>query len=140
MATAENTAAASYTTTTTQAMVDDSRVVTHYTGWTLETGGNDMTTFDATGTLANRTIDSAGQTLTIPATELIITENEIAYDTNGAEIGRVSAAMAERGVRGYIVGGLWIQAHYGNPGANRTANILALGRVQFAESGWTVAQ
>ena len=104
MATAENTAAASYTTTTTQAMVDDNRVVTHYTGWTLETGGDDMTTFDATGTLANRTIDSAGQTLTIPAGELILTVPEIAYDTNGAEIGRVSADMAERGAQGYITG------------------------------------
>ena len=131
MATAENTAAASFTTTTTQAMVDDSRVVTHYTGWTLETGGDDLYTVGATGTLADRTIDSAGQTLTIPAGELILTVDS---DTVSSDDG------AERGVRGYIAGGIWWQAHYGAPGTNRTANILALGRVQIAQAGYTVAQ
>ena len=131
MATARNTAAASFPTATTQQMVDDSRVVTHYTGWTAQTGGTDLYTVAATGSVSDRTIASAGQTLTIPATELVLT---VASDAVSSDDG------AERGVRGYIAGGIWWQAHYGAPGANRTANVLALGRVQIAQAGYTVAQ
>ena len=81
MATAENTAAASFATTTTQAMVDDNRVVTHYTGWTLETGGDDMYTVDATGTLADRTISTAPDRRSpFRRTELILTvRNRLRY-------------------------------------------------------------
>ena len=46
------------------------------------------------------------------------------------EVGRISADMAVRGVRGYILGGVWWQAHYGNPGTQpdkRTA-LTELGR------------
>ena len=131
MATAVNTSAASFGTQTTQSMVDSSRVVTHYTGWTASAGGDDLYTVAASGSAADRTIESAGQTLTIPAGELILT---VASDTVSSNDG------AERGVRGYIAGGIWWQAHYGAPGTNRTANLLALGRVQVAQSGWTVAQ
>ena len=71
MATAVNTSAASFGTQTTQSMVDSSRVVTHYTGWTASAGGDDLYTVSATGSLADRTVDSAGQTLSIPAGELM---------------------------------------------------------------------
>ena len=131
MATASNTAAASFPTTTTQQMVDDSRVVTHYTGWTAQTGGTDLYTVTTTDTELSRTIASAGQTVTIPADELILT---VASDAVSSDDG------AERGVRGYIAGGIWWQAHYGAPGTNRTANVLALGRVNIAQAGYTVAQ
>ncbi len=131
MATARNTAAASFPTATTQQMVDDSRVVTHYTGWTAQNGGVDKYTVAATGTELSRTIASAGQTLTIPVAALILT---VLSDATSSDDG------AESGVRGYIMGGIWWQAHYGAPGANRTANVLALGRVNIAQAGYTVAQ
>ena len=126
IATATNTAAASFPTATTQTMVDDSRVVTHYSGWTTETGGDDLYTVTATGSLSDRTIASAGQTLTIPATELVLT---VASDAVSSDDG------AERGVRGYIAGGIWWQAHYGAPGTNRTAKRACAGPRANSASG-----
>ena len=128
MATAKNTGAANFPNTVPQDVIDDSRSVTHWTGWTVETGGTDLYTVDIT----DAALSILGQTLTIPVEMLVIT---VVSDTTSSNDG------AERGVRGYIKDGIWWQAHYGAPGNNRTANALTeLGRVFIDESGYTVEQ
>ena len=128
MATAENTSAVSFPNTVPQNVIDNNRSITHWTGWTTETGGTDLYTIDITDSV----LSILNQTITIPAGMLVIT---VASDATSSDAG------AERGVRGYIKDGIWWQAHYNTPGTNRTANVLSdLGRVLIAESGYTVAQ
>ena len=137
MATATSLSAVTFPTAAPQSFIDSSRSVTHYTGWRTESGSDDLITLDA----VDAAFTDEGQMLRVPAGGIVLTVPEIAYNTSGTEIGRISADMAERGVRGYILGGIWWQAHYGNPGTNRTSNALTeLGRVQIAASGYTVAQ
>ena len=47
-------------------------------------------------------------------------------------------AMARRAVRGRIAGGVWVQYHAGAAGANGTDNVIQLGRVNIAQSNFTV--
>ena len=137
MATATSITAVTFPNAAPQSFIDNSRSVTHYTGWTVESGGDDLITLDA----VDAAFTDTGQMVRVPAGGIVLTVPEIAYNTSGTEIGRISADMAERGVRGYILGGIWWQAHYGNPGTARTANALTdLGRIQIVASGYTVAQ
>ena len=128
MATAENSSTATFPNTVTQALINASRSITHWTGWTVEVGGTALYTVDST----DAALIVLSQQVTIPAGMLVIT---VAANTTSSDAG------AERGVRGYIRDGIWWQAHYGNPGTNRTANALTeLGRVFIAQAGYTVAQ
>lgn len=137
MATATNTAAANFPNVVPQSVIDDSRSITHVTGWDASSGGNDLITIDITDV----SLSELGQTIRIPASMITLTQPEIAYNSSGTEVGRISADMAERLIRGAIKDGIWWQAHYGNPGTDRTANALTeLGRCSIGESAWTVAQ
>ena len=98
MATAENTNAVSFPNNVPQDLIDDSRSITHWTGWTTESGGIDLYTIDIT----DKALSVVSQTVTIPAGMLVIT---VVSDTTSSDDG------AERGVRGYILGGIWWQAH-----------------------------
>ena len=49
-------------------------------------------------------------------------------------------AMAMRKLTGAVAGGLWVQFHTGDPGANGTSNAISeLGRVQVTQAQWTIA-
>ena len=49
-------------------------------------------------------------------------------------------AMAERKIRGAILGGVWIQWHTGNPGTNGTTNIITeLARTPVAQNAFTLS-
>jgi len=135
MATAKNTDAQQFPNTVAQALIDASRSITHFTGWDAAAGGNWLTTID----VGDRALTILGQTVSIPAEMLVLTQPEVGYDGSGAESGRIGPAMAERMVRGAIAGGTWWQAHYGAPGTNHTDNVLTeLGRAAVAESEFTV--
>lgn len=137
MATATNTSAVNFPNVVPQSVIDASRSITHITGWDASTGGNDLITIDITDV----SLSELGQTIRIPASMITLTQPEIAYNSSGTEVGRISADMAERLIRGAIEGGIWWLAHYGDPGTNRTANSLTeLGRAEIGESDWTVAQ
>ena len=56
--------------------------------------------------------------------------------------GDFQASMAEKFVRGGILGGLWISLHTGNPGNNgaNEVNEAWYDRVTVAQADWTVTQ
>ena len=49
-----------------------------------------------------------------------------------------SASMELRAVRGKIRNGVYVQYHRGDPGANATANVIAIARTFIAEANFTV--
>lgn len=137
MATATNTGIVSFPNTVPQTVIDNSRSITHLTAWTAASAGDYLMTIDITDVA----LTTLGQTVRIPAGQLVITQPETAYNSAGTEIGSVSSDMAERLVRGAIEGGIYWQAHYGAPGNAGTANALTeLGRITMLSTAFTVAQ
>ena len=64
--------------------------------------------------------------------------NAITFTQNPT--GNETEAMAMRKLTGAVAGGLWVQFHTGDPGANGTSNAISeLGRVQVTQAQWTIA-
>ena len=126
MATAKNTNIVRSIAAPAGAVGDD---CTHVSLWDAAANGNLL------GKKAISTDPDAlalGEKLEFAAETLVINQPAGADET---------AAMAERAVRGKIAGGVWVQFHTGDPGANGTDNVISeLNRVAIAQAAWTVAQ
>lgn len=126
MATAKNTNIVRSIAAPAGAVGDD---CTHVSLWDAAANGNLL------GKKAISTDPDAlalGEKLEFAAETLVINQPAGADET---------AAMAERAVRGKIAGGVWVQFHTGDPGANGTDNVISeLNRVSVAQGAWTVAQ
>lgn len=94
--------------------------------WDAATGGNRLKNIQITGDPDALIQDARFQ---IPVNGLVFRQNAGTGETE---------EFAQRGLRGRIDGGVWVQWHTGDPGANGTANIIALARTQVAESGFNI--
>ena len=100
--------------------------VTHIGVWTAQNGGaflgGDPITTDPEPL-------ALGDQYEIEAGQIVITQPP----------GDFNEAMARRALAGMVSGGLWISVHSGPSGANGTANLIALARVNIAQADWTIA-
>ena len=125
MATARNNTAVSSIAAPSGAVGDDSTIVSF---WTTETGGDYLDD----GTIStNPDALALGDTYSIAVNAITFTQNPTGNETE---------AMAMRKLTGAVSGGLWVQFHTGDPGANGTSNAISeLGRVQVTQAQWTIA-
>ena len=125
MATARNNTAVSSIAAPSGAVGDDSTIVSF---WTTETGGDYLDD----GTIStNPDALALGDTYSIAVNAITFTQNPTGNETE---------AMAMRKLTGAVAGGLWVQFHTGDPGANGTSNAISeLGRVQVTQAQWTIA-
>ena len=126
MAQAENTAVVLFQAAPAASVGED---CTHVSLWSALTGGDFL---QSQSISTNPSPLALGEQYEIAAGALVLDQ---AAPTNGTE------DMAERAVRGRILGGVWVQAHTGAPGGNGTNNVLpGLARVAIAQAGFTVSQ
>ena len=110
-----------------QALVTASRKVTHLTLWREAARTNFMGELDIT----DSAVVQLGQVVRLPAGIIIFT---VPTPTNG------SAYTALEGVKGMTGGGVYVDAHYGDPGTDHTENRLGeLGQANIPGSEWTNA-
>ena len=95
--------------------------------WDAATGGTYFLREDIS---TNPDALSLGDRLEIAANALTLNQPASANETE---------AFARKALQGRIAGGLWIQFHTGDPGSSGNSNVITeLGRVQIAQSGWTI--
>ena len=124
MATASNKAKR-FPTVVPQALVTANRRVTHLTLWREAARTNRIGTLDIT----DSAVVELGQTVTLPAGIITFT---VPTPTNGTAF---AATEAVKGIHGAAV---FVDAHYGAPGNDHTANRIGeIGQAQFGNTDWT---
>ena len=124
MATASNTNAILSAAAQAGAVGDD---CTWISLWTAVTSG---TFLQRVAISNNPAALQLGQQIRIAASGITLT----ATPANGE-----TEAMAKRGLEGRLDGGVWVQFHDGDPGANGTSNVIPVARAAWADNNVTYA-